>query len=318
MGSTRLPGKVLADIGGMPMVIKVAARASKAATLDQIIVATTIDPSDDPVEAACAQWDIPCFRGSRNDVLDRFYQAALQFGARTIVRLTADCPLIDPKVIDLTVMGLLGYFNAVRKLSGYASSLDQTSGETPEPQFPGFNFACTRLPPPWNRSFPIGLDVEACHFADLERAWEAGASGKLLPHHREHVMPYFYEEVRSNHYRFTVGEQIDLAALRADAAAFRAGAAPVRINSARSPDTTATEPNPFNVLILDHHPNYGSHRWTVDTPEDLQFLRQVFARLQDQDNFNWYEVLNLVEQEPDLESINLSVKHKDYREVDAS
>jgi spore coat polysaccharide biosynthesis protein SpsF len=76
--------------------------------IDQVVVATTEDPSDEPIVELCAQQGYACFRGSLHDVLDRFYQAARQFEANVIVRITADCPLIDPQVIDLTVRAFLG------------------------------------------------------------------------------------------------------------------------------------------------------------------------------------------------------------------
>jgi spore coat polysaccharide biosynthesis protein SpsF len=126
-------------------------------------VATTTDASDDPIQALCERLGIVCCRGSVYDVLDRYYQAARQLQVQVIVRLTADCPLIDPQVIDYT----LDEF--------YRHQVD---------------FAANRLPPPWKRTYPIGLDTEICTFQALERAWKEA----VLPHEREHVMPYLYDE----------------------------------------------------------------------------------------------------------------------------
>lgn len=162
-GSRRLPGKVLIDIAGQPMLARVVARARRAETLDRVVVATTTDPDDDPVARLCAERGYPCYRGSTHDVLDRYYQAAHAFGAGVIVRLTGDCPLIDPDLIDRTVRAF---------------------------QASGVDFAANRLPPPWERTYPIGLDVEVCSLAALTRAWEEATA----PHQREHVMPYLYEE----------------------------------------------------------------------------------------------------------------------------
>lgn len=163
MGSSRLPGKVLKDIGGEPMLFRVVVRARRARTVGRVIVATTTDAADDPVEAFCLSRGITCFRGDPHDVLDRYYQAAVLFGVRTIVRLTADCPVIDPGEIDRTVDA----FNAA-----------------------GVDFAANRLPPPWKRTTPIGMDTEVAAFDALARAWrEAEAM-----YAREHVMPYLYEE----------------------------------------------------------------------------------------------------------------------------
>src|SRR3972149_1155453 len=126
------------------MLARVLDRVARATSLNVVIVATTTDPSDDPVQAYCEAHDISVFRGSMYDVLDRFYRAAAGRGADVVVRITADCPLIDPEPIGLVVQGL-----TLRAL----------------------DFACNRLPPPWHRTFPIGLDAEACSFAALERAW---------------------------------------------------------------------------------------------------------------------------------------------------
>ena len=162
MSSSRLPGKILEDIGGEPMVIRVVSRVRRAQTVDQVVIATTDDPSDDPVETICTARGIPIYRGSLYDVLDRFYQAAVLFGASTVIRVTADCPLIDPVEIDHVVKAF---------------------------QEQRVDFAANRLPPPWKRTYPIGLDTEVCKFEALERAWREAKDA----HHREHVMPYLYE-----------------------------------------------------------------------------------------------------------------------------
>jgi len=162
MSSSRLPGKILMDIGGEPMLIRVVGRVRHAQSIDQVVVASTSDPSDDPVETLCKARGIPIYRGSLFDVLDRFYYAAALFKAETVVRVTADCPLIDPGEIDHVV-------NAFNEQH--------------------VDFAANRLPPPWKRTFPIGLDAEVCKFEALERAWQEAREA----HHREHVMPYLYE-----------------------------------------------------------------------------------------------------------------------------
>src|ERR1051326_1059183 len=107
MGSSRFPGKVLADLGGRPMLWHVVHRTKGATMLRDVVVATSDSPADDPIAQFCAAVAINCFRGSENDVLDRFYQTARHYRADTVIRITADCPLIDPSVIDRVVQRFL-------------------------------------------------------------------------------------------------------------------------------------------------------------------------------------------------------------------
>ncbi len=162
MSSTRLPGKVLKEAAGRPLLERMVERVRHSRLVDQVMVATTVDPTDDEIEKFCVERGIDLYRGSLPDVLDRYYQAALKTRADLIVRLTGDCPLIDPALIDETIQALIDH---------------------------KADFACNRLPPPFTRTYPIGLDVEVCTFHALERAWKE-ASEK---HEREHVLPYLYE-----------------------------------------------------------------------------------------------------------------------------
>ena len=272
MSSSRLPGKVLLDIGGLPMLGRVVDRARRAKRVDQVVVATTIDPADDEVAKYCSQQGYAYYRGSQQDVLDRFYQTALAYHASVIVRLTADCPIIDPDVIDETVSAFLGY--RTNLLSEDPSSVTGNSGLTRregkstinsnQSEIP-YDFATNRLPPPWHRTYPIGLDVEVCTFKALERAWREADQ----PHQREHVMPYLYEQEGR-----------------------------------------------FKVLVVNHEPDYGNLRWTVDTPDDLELIRQIYDRFNGRDDFTFLEVLSLFEREPELSNINSQVRHKDYREAE--
>ncbi len=255
MASSRLPGKVLLDIGGQPMLVWVVERARRARTLDEVVVATTTDASDEPIVAFCQGRGYPFFRGSVFDVLDRYYQAALQHQAEIVVRLTADCPLIDPDLID-------------RAVSAFIASTPNASGDGQpvenEQPFP-YDFIANRLPPPWGRTYPIGLDIEVCSFTGLELAWREAT----LPHQREHVMPFFYDQ-----------------------------------------------PERFRILLLNHEVNYGNLRWTVDTPQDLELLRQIAAHFPGRNDFSWLEVLELIQSNPHLAQINAQVQPKDYRAVD--
>ena len=260
MSSSRLPGKILADIAGQPMLQRVFIRTSRAATVTETIFATTTDPSDDPVAEYCDFSGIPFTRGSLYDVLDRYYQAAKQAKADIIVRITADCPVIDPALID----------KVVNTVISEQSSVD---GEA-------FDFVCNRLPPPYPRTYPIGLDIEACTFKALEQAWTKAKE----PHHREHVMPYFYEGIEL-------------------------------ITDNRSLQT-GVSPRGFNIALLHHTTDFGDYRWTVDTAEDLEFIRQIYSRFDGRDDFTWKEVLDLVHNEPDLMKINSSVQHKTLKDID--
>lgn len=258
MTSSRLPGKILADIAGQPMLQRVFIRASRAATVTETVFATTTDPSDDPVAEYCEFSGLPFRRGSLYDVLDRYYQTAKQAKADLVVRITADCPLIDPTLID----------DVVRKLLETVGSAGK------------FDFVANRLPPPWQRTYPIGLDVEACAFEVLEKAWEEANE----PQHREHAMPYFYEGVKLTRQSRTL--------------------------------ETGLSPRGFHIALLHHTTDFGDYRWTVDTPEDLEFVRQVYGRFDGRDDFSWKEVLDLVHDEPQLMQINAGVQHKTLKDFD--
>jgi spore coat polysaccharide biosynthesis protein SpsF len=205
--ASRLPDKVLLDIAGEPMLVRVVERTRRAKTLDGVVVATTTDPSDDAVEALGRQRGYVVTRGSMYDVLDRYYQAARLHAADVIVRITADCPVIDPDVIDITVQALFGIEG--QEISN-RENISRT-GLTPDSQFltPVYDFTANRLPPPWKRTYPIGLDTEVVTFAALETAWKEAPQ----PHQREHVMPFFYEQPERFRTRL-VDFTSDLGALR--------------------------------------------------------------------------------------------------------
>jgi spore coat polysaccharide biosynthesis protein SpsF len=183
---------VLLDISGKPMLAWVVERTRKSRMIAETIVATTTEPADQLIADYCQASDYPIYRGRLHDVLDRYYQAARLFKAEAVVRITADCPLIDPGVVDDTINVFLDQPAGPEErivISEGGDSYDR------DPPFP-FDFAANRLPPPWGRSFPIGLDVEVCTFRALEKAWREADQ----PHQREHVMPYLYE--RAGQFRF--------------------------------------------------------------------------------------------------------------------
>jgi spore coat polysaccharide biosynthesis protein SpsF len=192
MGSTRLPGKVLADIEGRPMLERVLARLERARSVDDVVVATSTSSSDDIVAALCEELEVTVFRGSEEDVLDRYVGAARAAEADAVARITADCPLIDPSLVESVAAAFL------------AANAD---------------FAANTI----ERSFPRGLDVEVARMSALETAWREAT----LPHQRSHVMPFIYEHperfalvsVRApedhSALRWTVDTPEDLAVMRA-------------------------------------------------------------------------------------------------------
>lgn len=155
MSSTRLPEKVLKTLLGKPMLQQQIERIYLAKHFDRVVVSTSLDPSDDPIETFCQNISVCCFRGSLEDVLDRYYQCACRYKAAHIIRITADCPLIDPEVIDQVIQTHLIQQN------------DYTSNVGIE-------------------TFPDGLDIEIMSFKTLETAWKNAQK----PSEREHVTVY--------------------------------------------------------------------------------------------------------------------------------
>lgn len=186
-GSSRLPSKVLADIGGRTMLERVVERARGAQRLDRVVIATTVEPTDDAIADLAMVLGLGIFRGSEDDVLDRYRGAAHCFGADVIVRLTSDCPLLDGAVID-------------RVIAALEDGVDYASNTTV-------------------RCYPRGLDTEAFTADALESAWNEATE----PFQRIHVTPFFYQQperfrLRSvttdgdySHHRWTVDTPEDLA-----------------------------------------------------------------------------------------------------------
>jgi len=163
MGSTRLPGKVMLPLLGEPILTRVLRRTARARTLDDVVVATTTLPEDDAIVALVEAEGRPVVRGSETDLLDRYLQAARAHDADAIVRVTSDCPLIDPDVIDRTVLAFR------------AGDVD---------------YASNALEP---RTYPRGLDVEVIARAALERAGREDRD----PAWREHATPFIYRHPES-------------------------------------------------------------------------------------------------------------------------
>lgn len=165
MGSTRLPGKVLMPLRGRPMLWHVAARARAAKHIDDVLVATTLAPEDDAIRSFCEDNRVNVFSGNENDVLDRYRGAAQMSGADPVVRITSDCPLVDPGVIDKLLEKYGGgAFDYVGVSIGGAARAFGRNG------------------------YPDGLDAECLSRAALDRAWREAAN----PADREHVTSYIW------------------------------------------------------------------------------------------------------------------------------
>lgn len=175
MGSSRLPGKVMKPLCGKPVLWHDIERVKRAGSkIDEITIATTTNAADDIIYQQCMNWGISCYRGSETDVLDRYYQAALKSKHDRIIRITSDCPLIDPDVI--------------------VSMLDRWDNNAAEGFTPDYLSNVIPL-----RTFPKGLDVEIFSFAALETA----ATQSTNPFEREHVTPHIYrrpEKFKLAHY----------------------------------------------------------------------------------------------------------------------
>lgn len=234
MGSTRLPGKALLDIAGMSMLARVIDRTRRARTIDRVIVATTTKTQDDPLVEHARELSVDVYRGDEEDVLDRYYQAARHHKLGVIVRITSDCPLLDPGLSD----------EVVRPLLDAASRVDYSANTL-------------------RRTFPRGLDVEAVPFATLERVWREAKS----VHERAHVFPYIYGH-----------------------------------------------PDRFSMMGIADTIDRSDMRWTVDTDEDLIFVREVYRTLGARE-FTWKDVLKVLDAKPELLQINAMVRQKSAHDL---
>ena len=160
MGSSRLPGKALMKSdSGKPLLYYVINQLRYCSKIKNLVIATTTNQEDDEIEKFANNNSVNVFRGKEKDVLDRYFQCAKKYSFSTIVRITADCPLIDPQIVDKVI--------------------EQFFSEN-------YDFATNTL----TRTFPIGTDVEVFSFSALNKAWE----NAQLPSEREHVTPYFHNK----------------------------------------------------------------------------------------------------------------------------
>lgn len=164
MTSSRLPHKVIAELCGVPMIVQIVRRVQLAKKVSQIVVATSEEDADTPLAEICQEYGIACFRGSLNDVLDRFYQCATLYKADVVIRLTGDNPLVDPGVIDEAIT----VFNEKKTLDHIY----------------------------YRAGLPLGTAVEVMPYNALKIAWEEGLESSC----REHVSIF----IRQNTKRFNV------------------------------------------------------------------------------------------------------------------
>ena len=229
MGSTRLPGKVMAPLSGAPLLQRLIERIQAARTELEVVVATSVDAGDDDIRALCRWLGVRCVSGHPTDLLDRHLQAAREAKADVVAKIPSDCPLIDPDVIDRV---LRAFLDAPQRYE-YVSNLHPSS-------------------------WPDGNDVEVVPRAVLERAWrEAGR-----PHEREHTTPFLWDQP----WRFRVG----------------------------------------NVSWESGLDLSMSHRFTVDYPEDLAFVQEVYDGLwrSDRPIFRLAEILTFLDRRPDVFALN--------------
>jgi spore coat polysaccharide biosynthesis protein SpsF len=229
MGSTRLPGKVLAPLAGAPLLQRMLERVRAARTPFELVVATSTDPADDDVRQLCRWLSVRCVSGHPCDLLDRHVQAARETRAEAVAKIPSDCPLIDPAAVDQVLQAFL--------------------------EAPGRYEYVSNLHP---ASWPDGNDVEVVRADVLERAWREARR----PHEREHTTPYVWDQP----WRFRVGN-----------------------------------------VQWDHDLSM-SHRFTVDHPEDLAFVQEVYDALwrPDRPIFGVADILAFLEQRPDVLALNAS------------
>ena len=172
MGSTRLPGKIMRNILGKPVLLHHIPRIRRAKTVDEVVVITTTSTTDDIIAVLCAENNIPSYRGSELDLLDRHYQAAKKYKADFVVKIPSDGPLTDPAIID-------------EVLELWLKNPDK------------YDYVSNYHPP----TFPDGLDVEGCPFPILEIAWKEAKK----PHEREHTFPFIWDHPE----RFNIGNVVN-------------------------------------------------------------------------------------------------------------
>lgn len=231
MGSTRLPGKILKKVLNKTLLEYQIERVKRSKTLNEIIIATTTKESDSPIVELCEKLSIPVYRGSEENVLSRYYEAASEFNVDVIVRLTSDCPIIDPEVIDKVVNSYLNQLNE-------------------------YDYVSNTL----IRTYPRGLDTEVFSYEALKEAF-MNADNKVF---KEHVTAYIY----SNREK-------------------------------------------FRLLNIENNLDLSQYRWTVDTEEDFELIRNIIRSMyRENPHFSMGDILLKYEKNPDWHHINSHIEQK--------
>ena len=228
LGSVRLPKKVLKPITGKPMIELLLKRLSKSKELSDIVVATSNRTENDELESLIETLDFKCTRGSEHDVLSRFYESAKSCQADVVVRITGDCPLVDPELVDKCVR------EYIKNDIDYFSNIDPVT-------------------------YPDGLDIEVFSFECLKRAYQDASS----KYDREHVTTY------------------------------------IRNSEA------------FMKSSIQNSTDLSEERWSVDEPEDLELIRNIFEYFAPDIYFSWNRVSELITSKPELFKINESIKNNE-------
>ena len=214
MGSARLPGKMTLDLAGRLVLERTLDRVRRASLVDDTVLLTTTSPQDDVLEELGRSLGVSVFRGEETDVVARYYRATAEFDAEVCIRITGDCPLHDPKIIDVVIS------DYIAEPCDYAANL-------------------------FRYTWPEGTDVEVISRSALERVFIESKE----PSAREHVGLYM-----------------------------------------------ARHPTRFSLRnVACPEGDYSNWHWSVDTPEDLSLIRQIYERLGGQDDFTWMDVVALCE-----------------------
>ena len=228
MNSTRLPGKVMKKINSYPIIELIIERLKFSKKIDEIILATTKNEEDDYLSKHASSLGVKVFRGSEKNVLDRFYKAAKENNLDCIVRITADCPLVDPWLVDQIINEFLNS---------------------------DYDYISNALEP----TYPDGLDCEVFSMKALEKSWKEAIS----QHQKEHVTPYIYET------------------------------------------------DNFRIKNFSSKKDFSNLRWTVDENIDLLVIKNIYTYFSPRIDFNWEDVIDLYNKNPDLFKDNLNIKRNE-------